>query len=423
MVFPRQSDKRSVRSYNVFSELIKVLKNTSKRFKVMIVRNSMRNFVNTVNPYNSIYIKNLGASETEIGMLSAISAGFGALFAIITGWIADRRDKKKIYLFGSFVGLLVPLVYFMTDVWILLICAFALEGFRIGVILPAWSAMYANSVKNNVRGTVYGIANTLMILPTIIAPIIGGLIVTHFGGLTIDGIRPLYVMQLITLIITWIYVFIFLKREHNEPNPDSKLLFVTFLKDYKDILAIKGAKTWLTMKMLGAVSVGLVGPFWILYAANILNASSMTIALMLTSRLLVHLLLSPFMGKLVDKFSRKKMIVGARFIMFIAVGIFLLSSGDPSIMIGSWAIWGISNACFVAWNVQMVEMVPNSHRARWVAMDHAAFNLLSIPAAILGGYLWETLGPISPFLIMLIVDGGLRMPMIYFGVPETAKKA
>ncbi len=423
MVFPRRSDKRSVRSHNVFSELIKVLKNTSKRFKVMIVRNSMRNFVNTVNPYNSIYIKNLGASETEIGMLSAISAGFGALFAIITGWIADRRDKKKIYLFGSFVGLLVPLVYFMTDVWILLICAFALEGFRIGVILPAWSAMYANSVENNVRGTVYGIANTLMILPTIIAPIIGGLIVTHFGGLTIDGIRPLYVMQLITLILTWIYVFIFLKREHNEPNPDSKLLFVTFIKDYKDILAIKGAKIWLTMKMLGAVSVGLVGPFWILYAANILNASSMTIALMLTSRLLVHLLLSPFIGRLVDKFSRKKMIVGGRFIMFIAVGIFLLSSGDPSIMIGSWAIWGISNACFVAWNTQMVEMVPNSHRARWIAMDHAAFNLLSIPAAILGGYLWETISPISPFLIMLIVDGGLRMPMIYFGVPETAKKA
>jgi MFS family permease len=229
-------------------------------------------------------------------------------------------------------------------------------------------------------------------------------------------------MQFVTLLLTWIYVFKFLKPERNDPNPHSNLSLATFLRDYKEIVAIKGVKMWLTMKMLGAVSVGLAGPFWILYAATVLHASSITIALMVTSRLLVHLILSPFIGKLVDTFSRKKMIVYARFIMFGAVGIFLLSSGDPGIMIGSWAIWGVSNACFVAWDAQMVEMVSNSSRGRWVALDHSAFNLLSIPAAILGGYLWETLGPISPFLLMLIVDGGLRMPMIYFGVPETARK-
>jgi MFS family permease len=388
----------------------------------MMARNSLRNFVNALNPYNSIYIKNLGASETQIGMLTAISSGFGALLAMITGWIADRRDKKVIYLFGAFLGLFVPLIYFVTDLWIWLICAFTLEGIRIGVILPAWSAMYANSIENSVRGTVYGIANTLTILPTIIAPLIGGLVVTQFGGLTVDGIRPLYLIQFITLLLTWIYVFKFLQRERTESKPDNKLSLAMFLRDYKEIVVIKGAKTWLMMKMLGAVSVGLAGPFWILYAATILHASSITIAFMVTSRLLVNLIFSPFLGRLVDKFSRKKLIVTARFIMFGAVIIFLLSSGDPSIMIGSWAIWGIANACFVAWDVQMIEMVPNSSRARWIAMDHAAFHLLSVPAAIIGGYLWETVGPISPFLLMILVDGGLRMPMIYFGIPETARK-
>ncbi len=115
MPFPRRSDKRNSQSFNFFSDLLKVLRNTSKRFKVMIVRNSMRNFVNTLNPYNSIYIKSLGASETQIGMLAAISSGFGTLFSLSTGWIADRRDKKKIFLFGAFVGLFAPLVYFVTQ--------------------------------------------------------------------------------------------------------------------------------------------------------------------------------------------------------------------------------------------------------------------------------------------------------------------
>ena len=64
---------------NVVSDILQILKNTSKRFKVMRVRMNLRNFMENVNPYNSIYVKVLGATETQIGVLTAISSGFGAV--------------------------------------------------------------------------------------------------------------------------------------------------------------------------------------------------------------------------------------------------------------------------------------------------------------------------------------------------------
>jgi len=85
--------------------------------------------------------------------------------------------------------------------------------------------MYANRVKNGVRGTVYGIANILFILPAIIALIIGGFIVTSFGGLTASGIRLLYTMQSVTLLLTWIFVFKFFEGENNALTRNSKLSF------------------------------------------------------------------------------------------------------------------------------------------------------------------------------------------------------
>ena len=49
-------------------------------------------------------------------------------------------------------------------------------------------------------------------------------------------------------------------------------------------------------------------------------------------------------------------------------------------------------------------------------------ELLSAPAAILGGFLWESVTPMMPFLLMILIDAGVRMPLIYFLVPESKRE-
>ena len=52
----------------------------------------------------------------------------------------------------------------------------------------------------------------------------------------------------------------------------------------------------------------------------------------------------------------------------------------------------------------------------------ASFNLLSAPAAILGGLLRVSATPMMPFLLMIVIDAGVMMTLIYFLVPEIKKR-
>jgi hypothetical protein len=53
------------------------------------------------------------------------------------------------------------------------------------------------------------------------------------------------------------------------------------------------------------------------------------------------------------------------------------------------------------------------------ALSNAAFNALAVPASILGGFLWDRVSPAAPFVLMIFIDGCVRMPMVHRLVPES----
>ena len=53
------------------------------------------------------------------------------------------------------------------------------------------------------------------------------------------------------------------------------------------------------------------------------------------------------------------------------------------------------------------------------ALSVSAFNLLAVPASVLGGWLWDSVNPIAPFIVMAVIDGCIRMPIVYKYVPDS----
>jgi MFS family permease len=400
------------------SSLSSFYKELPRDLKTIMARSSIANFVLNLNPYNSIYIFALGASGTELGLLTSLSLGFTAISTILTGWISDRVDRKLMFLIGAFLGILVPLTYILVPSYIWLIPAFLFAGISDGIIQPSWTAMYANSVRNKQRGAIYGLTNVFILTPVLFAGLVGGKIVSMSGGLTLKGIRPVYILQGILLLIAWILVYTRLdKRVPNQPK--KRLTFKTMLNDYGNVLSRKGVRSWIGMKSLGSLSIGLAGPFWMLYAAQVHGASAMIIAYMVTMRSLTQITLSPFTGRLTDSIGRKKMIIGGRVMMYLSASIFMILGKNHWILLFAWILMGVSDATGVAWQAQEAELVNVHQRARIKALSVAAFNLLAVPSSIIGGWLWDSVGKYAPFLIMVIIDGMIRMPIIYKYVPES----
>jgi MFS family permease len=390
----------------------------SKELKVILARSSIANFVVNLNPYNSIFIVALGATGTQLGLLTSLSLGLTAVTAMLTGWLSDRLDRKKMFLVGAFIGVLVPLTYLTAHSLYWLIPAFIFAGFADGVISPAWTAMYANSIRNRQRGTVYGIANVFILIPVLFAGIIGGQIVSTSGGLTVEGIRPVYIAQAALLLLSWVMVWRYLGNRKPD-QPKRRLDSKTMLDDYGNVLAKKGVWSWVLMKSLGSLSIGLAGPFWMVYAAVVHGASAMIIAYMVTARSLTQIVTSPLAGRLTDNVGRKMMIIVGRLVMYVATVIFILLGKNPVALILAWVLMGISDSTGVAWQAQEAELVYHNQRGRMTALSVAAFNALAVPASILGGWLWDSVSHLAPFVVMALIDGLVRMPIIYLYVPES----
>ena len=278
--------------------------------------------------------------------------------------------------------------------------------------------MYANSIKNDHRGAIYGIANIFILTPTLFAALIGGRIVDQYGGLTVQGIKPIYLLQLFLLVVAWLSVYWRLRDKiPNQVNekPSLREMFT----DYEDVLKRKGTKAWIGMKSLGSISIGLAGPFWMLFAASIHGASAITISYMVTARSIVNILLSPLSGRLTDSIGRKWMILSGRVVMYIATIIFLVLGSFEIYLILAWVLMGVTDSTNVAWQAQEVELVNHTQRARMTALSVSAFNLLAVPASVLGRWLWDSINPLAPFIIMFIVDGFIRMPIVYKYIPDS----
>jgi hypothetical protein len=82
---------------------------------------------------------------------------------------------------------------------------------------------------------------------------------------------------------------------------------------------------------------------------------------------------------------------------------------------------GANDSTGVAWQAEEVELVHIKQRARMTALSVGSFNILAVPASLLGGFLWDNVSRFSPFLIMIVVDGLIRMPFIYLFIPEGSK--
>ena len=104
--------------------------------------------------------------------------------------------------------------------------------------------------------------------------------------------------------------------------------------------------------------------------------------------------------------------------MMSLAGVIFLWGGGGLVLLLAWVLMGVNDATSVAWQAKEVELVGSEQRARMTALSMGAFHLLAVPASLLGGYLWDEIGYLAPFIFMILGDGLIRMPMIIKNIPE-----
>jgi len=186
-------------------------------YRVAITRAAAGSFLaNLTAQYDSIYTVALGADSVQLGTISSIGSGISALISVPVGWLVDRYGIRRFYLLG--IGLLAGgvLAYGLAPNWQAIIPAAILLALSMRLIGTGCSVICADSLPNEDRATGQNLCVTLSSIASMISPLIAAYLITAFGGISVEGIRPLYTIRFVGYGLIFLFIAAQLREPHRE---------------------------------------------------------------------------------------------------------------------------------------------------------------------------------------------------------------
>jgi MFS family permease len=177
-------------------------------WKVSAARSNLTIFLyRLVLPYIAIYTMALGATGTQLGIINSAGMGVAAISGFLGGGIIDRIGVKKIYLLGIVILAASYLIYGLAGSWQILIVAMMAYWLGNNTAFLGCGVVCGNCLKSEERATGMSICETFgMGLLGLAAPMVGASLVTAFGGVNVQGIRPLFFVCVAGVTVTFFLI-------------------------------------------------------------------------------------------------------------------------------------------------------------------------------------------------------------------------
>jgi len=198
-----------------------------------MARASASNFLTGLtSQYSAIYTVGLGADSVQLGLLSSVGSAISALVSTPVGWLVDRHGIKWFHLLAIVLMAGGSLFYAVAYDWRFLVAAAILASIAGRLSGTGCRVICADSVQNRDRVTAQNVCSTLASVVGMISPLIAAYLVTLFGGMTVEGIRPLYYLQFVGYGLVFFLVAFQLREPQRERLASTKTRF-GFIADFR----------------------------------------------------------------------------------------------------------------------------------------------------------------------------------------------
>jgi MFS transporter, SP family, inositol transporter len=314
----------------------------------------------------TLWVHHLGLSETQIGLLGALSANAisAAIGALLGGFLADRLGRKLIYTVSMLIYSLGILFILFSSNFGMLLTGFIIVGIAVGAdITASWTIIAENAPKEN-RARHCGVAQVAWGLGAAVVLLLSVLL----GNLGLLGNKIVFGHLLVIALIT----FIMRKRlpESDEwvTSNQSSENVASAKVSYLDLFQPKFLKTigfLLGVYLMWNLAAGVMG-FFMPYIYEQVGGVSSTVANLLQMGLFIIVALSvafifmPF----ADKY-RKSVYAFSAFMAMIAWSLFLLPIEGISVLVLFMIVMGINTGSGQQANYQLwsSELFPTKYRA------------------------------------------------------------
>ncbi|MGD9840924.1 MAG: MFS transporter [Candidatus Bipolaricaulis sp.] len=256
------------------------------------------------------YVRDLGGTEREIGLLSSLMFATVAVTLLPGGWLADRVERRALMVVTWGLAAFAPLLYALARSWHSLIPGAILYNIFLG--WPAMEAYIADSVPPEALARAFTLTGAGFSMGAILSPLLGGWL------LPIIGMRGLFFMAFALFLLSTA-VLALLAPSHPRPRPAGP----AFPRGQRREIA-----WWTALSIVAALGSAALRPFlapyledavgwarpWILASSSLIAAG--------------EIILAPVLGRISDRDGRRG----------LGRGLLLTASGACLLLGGPWAV-------------------------------------------------------------------------------------
>jgi MFS family permease len=388
-------------------------------FKLMLLRRALHGVATGLSTqYNSIYATLLGADPVQLGSLQSVGNAIGALAALPAGWFIDHarasRSLQKVFLLGTAILAASRLLYFVAPHWAWLYAAIIFYYLGIRITCTACTVTCAAELPNEERATGRGLCRTISSPVAIVTPLLAAWLISQSGGMSVGGIRPLYMIQVVIFVGIFVLLLTQLSGSQvSSASSDGRHVLSSFLQIFK-----QGPDVARLMLVMGFMELPwtLAQPFMPVYAHEFKGANEFMLGGISMAITIVPMLTSIALGRLADRYGRKRLLFA---IAPLAYAGNLCLVFAPVSGAGAWVflllygiLFGFNSISMALASSMTAEIMPEEQMGRWIGMVSLFRGLLGIPAPLIGGLIWEHIGPEYVFFAAIAIDALFRLPLL-----------
>lgn len=361
---------------------------------------------NMYGPLEALYLKDLGASIGQIGIFYTLSQIIPLLLQILGGWVSDSLGRLKAIAIGSVVGVFVYIPLILASRWEWILAASALGAVTRSLIGPSFDAFIADHSDPENRARLFGVTQTLFGVVSVVGPVLGGYLVESmkFKGMLMVA-AVLYVLA--TILRVGMAREASKGREAN-PSPLTLSSLKTNLGLMMGLILAGGLFTWIMVTDgVRDIFFNMSFTFMSVYMQDIAKLTISQIGIMNSVFGVAMMVVMIPAGWLADKVGERVNIAVSFLLLAIAIGLMaIIPPVSPAWLYGlGWVIAGIGvGLATPAYQSLISKAVPQRLRGVAFGLFSTSLGLVSLPAPVIGGYLWEHVSPQFPFMVTAVVS-------------------
>jgi len=354
-----------------------------------------------------VYMKALGLTEIEMGLVNSAGLLFSFVFFLLAGPVTNKYGRHRTSLIWDLFSWTVSMVLwaFAQDFWWFLVAVFFNSAIRVTMV--SWNLLVSEDAREDQRVKVFAIVNLLATVGGIVS-LVAGLLLDTFG--VIPTMRVTYFAGALSMTTMFVVRFFFTTETENGrrvmESTKNTPLYKLVAEQLSSLFhaAKDGHFAILTVLFLIMTAINSFTFFQILYLKDQLGYSNTEVAIIpAVNSLLTIALLTLVMPRIPKGGERLGLLVG-----FVTC----LIGATAFLFLGSQMLWavlivqGLGAAALILVGTYrdsvFMNTVEEAKRAELYGLVNMLAMLLSIPTGWLAGWLYSV-NLLAPFLALVVL--------------------